>query len=210
MDHQIRNIGRIAYFAKGRVFQAYPERQRLNELVGNLFQLISSLKIQFRITTLHISDQDVRNSQNAQLNHLVQHTGEVGRPRPCVNALEERQLRFFQDSLGLRWADTAQCLGVSERTLRRRRYELGLLLMQGNYANLSDEHLDDHVRDVLQATPRIGLTLVRGALRSRGLNVQWERIRRSINRVNPLACTVCQIQFITWQTYNVRSPNSLW
>ena len=78
-----------------RVFQAYPERQRLNELVGNLLQLISSLKIQFGITTLHISDQDAPDPQNVQLNHLVQHTGEVGRPRSCVNALEERQLRFF-------------------------------------------------------------------------------------------------------------------
>jgi hypothetical protein len=146
------------------------------------------------------------------VNHLGRHTGEVGRPR-FGSALEEHQLRFFRDNLGLRWPDIARCLGVSERTLRRRSTnlnELGLLSTQGNYANLSDERFDDHVRDVLQTTPRIGLSLVRGALRSRGLNVQRERIRGSINRVNPLACTVRQTQFITRRTYNVRSPNSLW
>jgi hypothetical protein len=49
-------------------------------------------------------------------------------------------------------------LGVSESTLRRRRYELGWL-SQGNYAIISDERLDEHVRAVLQTTPRIGLRL---------------------------------------------------
>ena len=139
-----------------RVIQAYPERQRLHELVGNLLQVISFIKIQLGITALRVSDQDALDQQNVQINHLVRHTGEVGRPR-CGSALEEHQLRFFRDNLGLRWADIARCLGVSERTLRRRRYELGLLSMEGNYANLSDERLDDHVRDVLQTTPRIGL-----------------------------------------------------
>ncbi len=193
---------------KARVIQAYPERQRLHGLVGNLLQVISWLKIQFGITALHLSDQDAPDHQNTNINRLVQHTGEVGRPR-CGNTLEEHQLRFLRDDLGLRWADIARCLGVSESTLRRRRYELGWL-PQRNYANLSDECLDDHVRAVLQTTPRIGLSLMRGALRSRGLNVQRERVREAIDRVNPLARTVRQTQFITRRTYNVRSPNSLW
>lgn len=79
-----------------RVVQAYPERQGLHELVRNFLQVISSLKIQFGIAALHISDQDAQDRQNVQVNNLVQRTGEVSRPR-CGNALEEHQLRFFRD-----------------------------------------------------------------------------------------------------------------
>ena len=89
-----------------RVFQAYPERRRLHELVCNLLQVISSLKIHFGIAALHISDEDAQNSESIQVSHLVQSTGDVGRPR-CGSALEEHQLRFFRDSLSLRWADIA-------------------------------------------------------------------------------------------------------
>ena len=142
---------------KARVIQAYPARQGLHELVGNLLQVISWLKIQFGVAALHISDQDTLDWQNSSMNQAVQHTGEVGRPR-YGNVLEEHQLCFLRNNLGLRWADIARYLGISERTLRRR-YELGWL-SQDNYTNLSDECLDDHVRAVFQTTPRIGLSLV--------------------------------------------------
>ena len=47
-----------------RVIQAYPERQRLHDLVRNLLQVISFLKIQFGIAALHIADQDAPDRQN--------------------------------------------------------------------------------------------------------------------------------------------------
>lgn len=206
---KLETFEEIFTLLKARVIQAFPDRQRLHELVGNLLHMISWLKIQFGITALHISDQE-QHVQGEQHSHnlLVHHTGEVGRPR-CRNTLGEQQLRFLRDNLGLRWADIARCLGISERTLRRWRYEFGLI-SSDNYTNLSSECLDDHVRDVLQTTPRIGLSLVRGALQSRGLNVQRERVREAINRVDPLSRTIRHTQFITRRTYNVRSPNSLW
>jgi hypothetical protein len=95
------------------------------------------------------------------------------------------------------------------RTLRRWRYQFALFTT-GNHSNLSDQDLDDRVRAVLQRTPRVGLGLVRGALRAQGLNVQRERIRQSMNRIDPVSRTIHHTQFIIRRTYNVRSPNSLW
>ena len=61
------------------VIQAYPERQRLHDLVRNLLQVISFLKIQFGIAALHIADQDAPDRQNLRILPPVQRTGEVGR-----------------------------------------------------------------------------------------------------------------------------------
>ena len=74
----------------------------------------------------------------------------------------------------------------------------------------TDQHLDDHVRILLQQTPGIGLSLERGALRGQGLNIQRERVRQSMNRIDPVSRTIRNIEFIVRRTYNVRSPNSLW
>lgn len=105
--------------------------------------------------------------------------------------------------------DIARCLGVSERTLRRWRYQFGLMTNR-NFTNLANQRLDEHVRDILKSTPSVGLSLMRGALRARGLNIQRERVRESMNRVDPVSRTVHHTQFITRRVYNVRSPNSLW
>jgi AraC-like DNA-binding protein len=197
---------------KARVLQAFPNREHLQELIGNLIHVISWLKIQLGITALQCSEAEQGRDEEQPTNHclFVCHTGEVGRPRYLtVLNIEQEQLSFLRNDLGLRWADIARCLGISERTLRRRRYELGLI-SSGDFTNISDQSLDEHVRDVLQTTPRVGLSLVRGALRSRGLNIQRDRVREAMNRVDPLSRTVHHRQFITRRTYNVRSPNSLW
>jgi hypothetical protein len=207
---KLENYEEIISLLQARIYQAYPERQALHELVRNLLQLISWLKIQFGVAALRVSDQEQQLQHNCigAGNGLVQHTGEAGRPR-LRNTLNEQQLRYLRDNLGLRWVDIARCLRVSVRTLRRWRYQFALFTT-GNHSNLSDQDLDDRVRAVLQHTPCVGLSLVRGALRAQGLNVQRERIRQSMNRIDPVSWTIHHTQFIIRRTYNVRSPNSLW
>lgn len=206
---KLENYEEIISLLQARIFQAYPERQALHELVQNLLRLISWLKIQFGIEALRVSDQQqqLQHGCRGAPSRLVEYTGEVGRPR--FASTDELQLRYLRDNIGLRWVDIARCLGISERTLRRWRHQFGLFTT-GNHANLSDQELDDRVRTVLQRTPGIGLGLVRGALRAQGLHVQRERIRQSMNRVDPVSRTVRHTQFIIRRTYNVRLPNSLW
>ena len=180
-------------------------------MISDLIQDVRSLRIQFSqiaLRTAETNEQlalDVLHPINGA---PLQYTGEVGRPG-FRNVISESQLRFLHDNLGLRWVDIARCLGVSERTLRRWRYQFGLTLNR-NFTNMSNEQLDGHVRVILQNTPNVGLSLTRGALRARGLNVQRERVRESMNRVDPLSRTVHHSHFITRRVYNVRSPNSLW
>ena len=55
------------------------------------------------------------------------------------------------------WSEIARTLGISERTLRRRRHELGISVEGRVFSNLSENELDDYVRQILTVTPSAGL-----------------------------------------------------
>lgn len=207
---RLENIEEVLNLFHARAYEAYSNRQLLLGLITNLLDAVRRLTIQFGITALHTAEfEEPLDFDGLDHNRApVQHSGDVGRPR-FRNFVGEPQLRFLHDDLGLRWVDIARCLGVSERTLRRWRYQFGLMTNR-NFTNLANQRLDEHVRDILQSTPSVGLSLMRGALRARGLNIQRERVRESMNRVDPVSRTVHHTQFITRRVYNVRSPNSLW
>lgn len=210
---KLENTEEVLNLFYARVFETYSNRQpepQLLGLIANLLEHVRSLRNMFGITAMRTAElEEPLNLNGSHQNRAIaQHTGEVG--RPCLrSAVSESQLRFLNQDLGFRWVDISRCLGVSERTLRRWRYQFGLLT-NTRFANITNEQLDQHVRNILQSTPRVGLSLTRGALRARGVNVQRERVRESMNRVDPLSRTVNHTQVITRRVYNVRSPNSLW
>ena len=68
----------------------------------------------------------------------------IGRSKYSITAEQVDILR----STGMRWAVIPKCLGVSARTLSRRRMEFGLL----DYSSITDKQLDWNVRDTLQLT----------------------------------------------------------
>ena len=213
---KLENTEEVLNLLYARVYESYSNRQpsqpepQLLGLIANLLEDVRSLRNMFGITAIRAAELEEPLDMNGlyQNRATVQHTGEVG--RPCLrSAVSDSQLRFLNQDLGLRWVDISRCLGVSERTLRRWRYQFGLLT-NTSFTNITDERLDQHVRNILQSTPRVGLSLTRGALRARGVNVQRERVRESMNRVDPLSRTVNHTQVITRRVYNVRSPNSLW
>ncbi len=138
--------------------------ERLLELITDLREDVRTLRIQFSRTALYTAELDEPNSLNVLTASRtpLEYSGEVGRPNfRC--AVTESQLRFLHEDLGLRWVNIARCLGVSERTLRRWRCNLGFSLSR-NFTSLTNDELDVHVRDVLQNTPSVGLSLMRGAL----------------------------------------------
>ena len=190
-------------------FNRQPESQLLG-LIGHLLVDVRSLQNVFGVTAMRRAELEEPFDLNGvhQSRAIVQYTGEIGRPR-LHSAVSESQLRFLNQDLDLRWVDISRCLNISERTLRRWRYQFGLLT-NTNFTSITDEQLDRQVRNILQSTLRVGLSLTRGALRARGVNVQRERVRESMNRVDPLSRTVNHTQVITRWVYNVRSPNSLW
>ena len=66
--------------------------------------------------------------------------GLVGRPR---YELTRDQIQILRGELGFRWVDIAAILGISSRTLNRRRHEFGMSVGQNyNFSNISTEELD--------------------------------------------------------------------
>jgi hypothetical protein len=186
---RLENIEEI----QARAYEAYRNRHHLLDLITHLLNAVRRLTVLFGITALRTAEL-VEPSDIDVTRAPVHHSDEVGRPC-CRYSVTESQLRFLHDDLGLRWVDIASCLAVSERTLRRWRYQFGMMTNR-NFTNLSNERLDEHVRDILNTTPSVGLNMMRGALRARRLNIQRERVRESINRVDPVSRTVRHTQFI--------------
>ena len=85
--------------------------------------------------------------------------------------------------------DIERFLAASERTLKRWRYQFAMMTNQ-NFTNLSNEHLDKHTRDILYITPSV----MRGVLQGLGLNIHGERVRESMNQVDPVSRTVYHTQ----------------
>ena len=80
------------------------------------------------------------------------------------------RFKHLREGVGFRWTDIARILGVSTRTLSRRRQGLGMSVgHDSNFCQISDAPLDDSVREILTSAPQVGIGLIRGALKSRGV-----------------------------------------
>ena len=132
---------------------------------------------------------------------LLPSTG--GRPAYNITKDQIEQLR----ETGLNWCSIAQLMGVSERTIPRRRIEFGI---EPNFSKITDSDLDNHVREILQLTPYSGETYIRGGLKARRVLVQRQRVRESLKRVDPIGRSVRRRYAICRRVYNVRGPNNLW
>ena len=102
-------------------------------------------------------------------------------------------------------------IGISERTLRRRRAEFVTVDGSDNFTNLSDADLDNIMRDIVHECPNAGERMVIGPLRARGVFVQRARVRESILRVDLMGRPLrAQRRAIKRRVYNVPCPNALW
>ena len=133
--------------------------------------------------------------------------GRVGRPRFLIPKQQLEGLR----SLHFSWQNIALMLGVSERTVRRRRSELGMTVGQTlNYSEIDDGELDVFVQRILHYSPNSGERMVIGALKGYGVKVQRERVRQSIGRIDPISRELRRRTAIHRRIYSVRTPNALW
>ena len=138
-------------------------------------------------------------------------TTTFGRPRMEVSPESiAREFSIFRS-----WKIVAHRLGVSEKTLRRRRIEFGMELssqrgQRNTYTAISFDDLCATVRAVLGTLPDAGESLVIGSLRARGIFVQRHRVRDAINEVDPVSRAMRRTFAIVRRVYNVPSPNSLW
>ena len=134
-----------------------------------------------------------------------------GRPRKEISKDDiERCFEVFRS-----WKLVANLLGISVKTLRRRRAEYGLQVSSNSgprvtFSPISQDQLCDVVRNILLTLPDIGESMVMGALRARGLNVQRRRVRDAIMEVDPMSRALRRTTAVIRREYSVPSPNSLW
>ena len=123
----------------------------------------------------------------------------IGRPR---HAVDKEQLKALR-SLKFTWQEISKIVGLSVKTLQRRAKEYGIT----SFSTITDDELDEIVRNCLEDFPRAGEVMLRGQLVSLDLRVPRQRLRESLQRTGfrnsmPPA--------ITRRTYSVPGPNALW
>lgn len=129
-----------------------------------------------------------------------------GRPRLLIPQEQLEGLR----SLGFSWVTIAKMLGVSERTVRRRKQEYNMSSSTDIFSEISDSEIDKFMKFILQVSPNSGERMIIGWFRGRGIRVQRWRIRDSISRVDPLSRDLRRRTVTVRRIYSVPTPNSLW
>lgn len=79
----------------------------------------------------------------------------------------------------------------------------------GMLSNITDDELDNQIRQLRQHFRRAGLTHLDGMLTSMGYHIPRERIRQSLARIDPVQRIFQRIR-IRRRTYKVAGPNALW
>jgi hypothetical protein len=113
------------------------------------------------------------------------------------------------------WSQVAVEIGVSYRTILRRRHDYRLPVSntsgpRNTFTEISHTELCNVVREVLQILPNAGETIVLGALRQRNIHIQRWKVRNAICSVDPLSCAMRRSVAILRHVYNVPCPNALW
>lgn len=133
-------------------------------------------------------------------------SGRAGRPRTSISV---NQIEFLRE-MHFSWANIANIIGVSERTLRRWRQETGEDRFEERWSNNSDEELTRVMTEISQRTSNVGETRMTGALRCRGIRVQRRRIRQILRDIDPLASALRWRRAVYRRRYSVPYPNALW
>ena len=137
---------------------------------------------------------------------IEQQNNARGRPKFVIPFAQLVGLR----SLNFTWKAISEMLGVSQKTILRRRYEFALPIGDDTYSSITDEDLDVKVSSILSSSPNSGEGMVIGALTARSIKVKRERVRLSISHVDPVNRMLRRHTSIRRRVYSVPTPNALW
>ncbi|XP_078030948.1 uncharacterized protein LOC144466898 [Epinephelus lanceolatus] len=105
----------------------------------------------------------------------------------------------------------AKLFGVSRRTVYRRMAESDLSV-KALYSPMTDDELDQCVREIKSRQPNSGYRMMKGLLQARGLRVQYNRVRASMHRVDTIGVInrMVHVGCLARRTYSVPGPQALW
>ncbi|MGH0155525.1 UNVERIFIED_CONTAM: hypothetical protein FKN15_032499 [Acipenser sinensis] len=177
---------------------------------------------------------DTRSSINTGGDFVVQRRreGQFGLLRISVS---RHQLQIFV-SRGYTGKRIAEHLGCSVSYIYKRLKAEGLS-PRDKYSNITDNELDTEVKSLHSQYPNAGAEMMNGYLRAKGIFVQRQRIRMSLNSIDPMMNGYLRAkgifvqrqrirmslnsidpvssagrwaQVINRRSYHVPSPNSMW
>ena len=125
------------------------------QVLGDIDELTRALRSLQATYLSRYNDQSATEPRNEPLFELdcpVEYTGQAGRPRYSVDKDLVERLR----KESFKWVDIAKILGVSSKTLIRRRNEFEMPIGPDAYTRIEDCDLDGHVRDILRQNPEAG------------------------------------------------------
>jgi len=163
-----------------------------------------------RLEILNVHDQDMgMNSDDDVIPATI---------KPCIQVKTGGRPKFVIDwevvlayrQIGHQWVEIAEWLGISSKTLRRRREEDNIPEPQP-FSTITTAELDQIVLNIIQQSAGvIGSQFMQSAIRDLGLRVERRRIRESVSRVDPLGNYNRWATMIPRSVYSVAGPNSLW
>ena len=142
--------------------------------------------------------------QGCRSESQLEYSGQRGRPKITVDLAKVQILR----DLGFSWKKICQKSGVSASTMKRRVSKEPSL--QTKFTEITEEALENTVREIKDQFPRCGERIVIGMLRARGIRVQRERVRTIIRRIDPIGTTLRWFDAHERVPYNVPASNCLW
>ncbi len=106
------------------------------------------------------------------------------------------------------WKEISNAFLISRTTLWRRLKQNGYLFRR--YSDISDEALEDVLKDLTRQFPNTGLPIMSGHLLSLGIHVQRRRITEILQHIDPVGRAQRWHSVVHRRTYSVPGPNSLW
>uniref|UniRef100_A0A667Y9I1 Integrase catalytic domain-containing protein n=1 Tax=Myripristis murdjan TaxID=586833 RepID=A0A667Y9I1_9TELE len=110
--------------------------------------------------------------------------------------------------LGITLTEVASVLGISRPTLYKlmRAYSI----RHTKFSDISDQELDETIRDIKAEHPHVGEVMLNGHLRARNIMVQRHRLRDSVKRVDNTGVDFRRTTTVQRRVYSVPCPNYIW
>lgn len=141
----------------GLISSRVGERGSNDQLLEDLERLLTSvrlLKTRYQARRAEsVPSPDMEAAHLPQHGCSTQYLGHACRPRLAVDKSVVQQLR--EESM--KWVDIARIVGISPKTLIRRRMEFEMPIGADAFTCIEDGDLDEHVRGILRLNPEAGI-----------------------------------------------------
>lgn len=132
-------------------------------------------------------------------------TGKRGRPAKIIS--EDLLRDTFAPHRNISVPKLGKVIRLNRNTINKARKALGI---RREFSQWTDEELDRVVEEIRKEKPSVGLKFICARLRSKGVKMQRERVRKSMRRNDPIGVELRGRKAIRRRNYVVAGPDALW